>query len=128
MSNLTVRRLFFILFVSVLAISTCQAQGSGRRAKNSEKALFGKTLNTKQKKIREPRGVAGAKKKQEANERKLKKEYSEYVKESRKRAVKIQSPEVQERMARNRKDADQRYKAKRKKATETARKTGRKYK
>jgi hypothetical protein len=84
-------------------------------------------LNTKQKKVREPRSVVRAKKKQEANENKLNKEYNEYVKESRKRAVKIQSPEVQERMVQNRKDADQRYKVKRKKAAETGRKTGKKY-
>jgi len=127
MNNLAIRKLSFILIVFILAVSSGQAQGSQRIARNHEKALFGKTLNTKQKKVREPRAVVKAKKKQEANENKLKKEYNEYIKESRKRVVKIQSPEVQERMIQNRKDADQRYKVKRKKVTESGRKTGRKY-
>ncbi len=127
MNNLAIRKLFFTFIVIILAVSSGQAQGSRGSARNNEKGLFGKTLNTKQKKVREPRSVVRAKKKQEANENKLNKEYNEYVKESRKRAVKIQSPEVQERMVQNRKDADQRYKVKRKKAAETGRKTGKKY-
>ncbi len=127
MNNLAIRKLFFTLIVIILAVSSGQAQGSRGSARNNEKGLFGKTLNTKQKKVREPRSVVRAKKKQEANENKLNKEYNDYVKESRKRAVKIQSPEVQERMAQNRKDADQRYKVKRKKAAESGRKTGKKY-
>jgi hypothetical protein len=127
MNNLAIRKLFFTLIVIILAVSSGQAQGSRGSARNNEKGLFGKTLNTKQKKVREPRSVVRAKKKQEANENKLNKEYNDYVKESRKRAVKIQSPEVQERMAQNRKDANQRYKVKRKKAAESGRKTGKKY-
>jgi len=96
--------------------------------RNPERQLFGKTLNTKTVKYRESPSVVRAKKKQAANQKKLDKEYDDYVKESRKRAVKIQSPEVQDRMLENRKEADKKYKEKKKKRTESSKKAGRKYK
>jgi len=49
------------------------------------------------------------------------------VKDSRKRAVKIQSPEVQARMLENRKEADLKYKEKIKKRNKSSKKTARKY-
>jgi len=89
--------------------------------------LFGKTLNTKEVKYRESPSVVRAKKKQAANQEKLRKEYDEHMKESRKRVVKIQSPEVQARMLENRKEADLKYKEKNKKRNKSSRKTARKY-
>ena len=68
-----------------------------------------------------------AKKKQEADQKKLEKEYNEYVKDQKKRAVAIQSPAVQERMAANRKDTDLKYKEKKKKRKSSEKKAGRKY-
>ena len=58
---------------------------------------------------------------------KLKKEQKAYVKETRKRAVKIQSPEVQARMIENRKESDLRYREKVKKLKKNSGKTARKY-
>ena len=55
-----------------------------------------------------------AKKKQEKNEKKLKKEYAKSVERSRKRAYDIQSPEVQARMKQNQKDTALRDKEKKK--------------
>ena len=79
------------------------------------KGLFGKTVGSKKKvKVKEPRSVHKAKRKQEKNEKRLKKEYAESVKKSRKRAYDIQSPEVQERMKQNEKDTAIRDKEKKK--------------
>jgi hypothetical protein len=50
------------------------------------------------------------------------------VKKSRKHALEIQSPEVKARMLENRKEADLKYKEKKKNRAESSRKTGRKYK
>ncbi len=68
-----------------------------------------------------------AKKQQEANKRKQDKAWDEYVKENRKHALEIQTPEVRERMKTNRKDSDLKYKEKKKKISERSRKAGRKY-
>lgn len=117
--------LLLLALSMTLHFTEVQGQRVGRGGQ--EKLLFGRTLHTKQKKVREPKSVQNAKKKQEANKKKQDKEFEEYVKASRKRAVKIQSPEVQDRMIENRKEADKQYKAKRKKAAGESRKTGRKY-
>ena len=58
----------------------------------------------KQVKVKEPRSVTKAKKKQEANERKLKKDYAASIKRSQKRTIEIQTPEVQARMKQNQND------------------------
>jgi hypothetical protein len=50
------------------------------------------------------------------------------VKESRRRSVEIQSPEVKARMLENRKESDLKYKEKKKNRTERSKKTARKYK
>lgn len=115
-----VKKITLLFLVFLLAVSAGQAQRPGK--------LFGKSPNTRQTRAGEPKSVVKAKKKQEANAKKLDKEYDQYVKDSRKRAVKIQSPEVRERMIQNRKDADKQYKVKRKKVTEKSREAGRKYK
>ena len=121
---------FFVLFIFViLSHSVCKAQNQRRSIRNPERELFGRTLNNKkEKKIKESRGVVRAKKKQEANENKLKRNYTGYVKGSRKQAIEIQSPEVQARMKENRKDAENRYKVKKKKITQNSRRAGKKYK
>lgn len=77
--------------------------------------------------MRGPRAAEKAKKKQAANERKADREYEAYVKESRKRAVAIQTPEVQARMKANRKEADLRYKDKKKRVSGRSAKAGKKY-
>jgi hypothetical protein len=78
-------------------------------------------------KYREAPSIVRARKKQEARQEQLKKEYDKYVKEQRKRAYDIQSPEVQERMKQNRKETDQSYKEKRKKQKEKSKEKRGKY-
>jgi hypothetical protein len=128
MKNLLLRKIIVLLLASAFVIPVCEAQKCKRSIRNPERYLFGKSLNNKNTKIKELPSVVRAKKKQEANEKKVKKEYNEYVKASRKRAVKIQSPEVQARMIENRKESDLKYKEKKKRMAENSRKTGRKYK
>ena len=102
MNNLSIRKLFLVLFILTLAIGSSDGQ---LFHKNPEKALFGKTVGRKKEaKVKEPRSVLRAKRKQEANDRRLKRNYDKSVKRSQKRTLDIQSPEVQARMKQNKKD------------------------
>jgi hypothetical protein len=119
-------RFFLIVFVLSLTIGTANAQIFH---KDPEKKLFGKTLgNKKEVKVKEPRVVLKAKKKQDAKEKKRKKEYSKAVRQSQKRTRDIQTPEVQARMKQNQKDSEVRDKAKKKQSRTTTKKAGKKYK
>ena len=126
MNNISWRRIFLFIFLLSLLIGSCNAQIFH---KNPEKQLFGKTLGKKKEvKVKEPRSVLKAKRKQEANDRKLQKEYEKKVKRSQKRTIDIQSPEVQTRMKQNKKDFTMRDKEKKKKVRASTRKAGEKYK
>lgn len=129
MNNISMRRLFILLFISTLAIGSANAQLFHRNAaRNAEKGLFGKSLSKKkQVRVKEPRSVMKAKKKQEANENKIKKDYAAHVKKSQKRTIDIQTTEVQERMKQNQKNMELRDKAKKKKTRTSTRKAGKKY-
>jgi hypothetical protein len=128
MKNHQIKKLILLLLIISLSFSVCEAQKSKGKINNPERALFGKSLNNKTVKYKESPSVVRAKKKQAANEKKYKKAYDAYIKEERKRALKIQSPEVQARMINNRKEADLKYKEKKKRNKQAARKTGKKYK
>jgi hypothetical protein len=81
----------------------------------------------KQVKIRKPMTASKAKREQETNEKKLKRDYKKFVRDNRKRALEIQTPDVRERMKQNRKDADSNYKAKKKAISSKGKKAGKKY-
>jgi hypothetical protein len=125
MNNLSVRKCFlFILFIS-LAIGPCNAQIFH---KNHEKQLFGKSQGgRKEAKVKEPKKVLKAKRKQEANDRRLKRNYEKSIKKSQKRTFDIQTPEVQARMKHNKKDTIVREKEKKKKTRASTQKAGKKY-
>ena len=126
MNNISWRRIFLFIFLLSLLIGSCNAQIFH---KNPEKQLFGKTLGKKKEvKVKEPRSVLKAIRKQEANDHKLQKEYEKKVKRSQKRTIDIQSPEVQTRMKQNKKDFTMRDKEKKKKVRASTRKAGEKYK
>jgi len=127
MRDLSFKKLFFLLLVLIFSAPVCEAQKYKRSIRNPERTLFGKTLGTKEVKYRESPSVVRAKRKQAANQEKLKKEQKASVKETRKRTVKIQSPEVQARMIENRKESDLRYREKVKKLKKNSGKTARKY-
>jgi hypothetical protein len=128
MKYLIYRRFLIILLALSVMVPVCEAQRYKKSLRNPERYLFGKSLNNKNTKVRESPSIVRAKKKQAENQKKNKKEYDEFVKDSRKRAFKIQSPDVQARMVENKKESDLKYKEKRKKMAENSRKTGRKYK
>jgi len=126
MNNLSVRKSLLFIFLLSLALGSCNARFFH---KNPEKGLFGKThRNTNEVKVKEPRSVLKAKRKQEANDRKLKKNYEKFIKKSQKRTIDIQTPEVQARMKQNRKDSTVRDKEKKKNVKTSSQRAGKKYK
>lgn len=124
------RKIFLFVFILSLTICSCNAQIFHKNAsRKAEKGLFGKFLgNKKEVKVREPRSVLKAKKKQEANKRKLKSDYEKSVKRSQKRTIDIQTSDVQARMKQNQKNSAIRDKAKKKKVKTNTKKAGKKYK
>jgi hypothetical protein len=130
MNNLYMKKLLLLIFITTLVLGSANAQLFHRNAaRSAEKGLFGKSLSKKkQVKVKEPRSVLKAKKKQEANEKKLKKDYAASVKKSQKRTIDIQTPEVQERMKQNQKNLELRDKAKKKKTRTSNKKAGKKQK
>ena len=91
--------------------------------------LFGKSSDRKKgAKVKEPRSVLKAKKKQEAQDRKIKREYKKYIKWSQKRTYDIQTREVKARMRKDKRDSATRDRVKRKLFRTSSKKAGRKYK
>lgn len=124
MNKLSFRRIFFSLFVLFIATGSVNAQ---LFHKDPEKQLFGKS-HRKEPKVKEPRFVLRAKKKQEANDHRLQKEYDKNVKRSQKRSIDIQTPEVQTRMKQNKKEYTSRDKNHKKKVRASTKRAGKKYK
>lgn len=122
------KKIALVFIVLLIAISSCGTQRYKRGVRNPERGLFGRSLNTRSVRYREAPSIVRAKKKQEANQKNLKKEYEEYVIQNRKRALEIQTPEVRERMIENRKKVDSNYKEKRKRLDKASRKNRRKQK
>ncbi len=129
MSKLSIKQLIIFLLIFSLGATVCNGQTS-TRGRNPEKALFTKNRLQKSKevKVKESPKVTKAKKAQEEKQEKLKKDYNNSVKQSKKRFYKIQTPEVQARMKQNVKDISVREKAKKKKTTAATKKAGKKYK
>lgn len=123
MNKLYIKKIFLFLIVLFIAIGPANSQ---LFHKNPEKQLFGKS-HRKEPKVKEPRYVLKAKKKQEANDRRLKKEYDKSVKQSQKRSIDIQSPEVQTRMKQNKKEYTSRDKNHKKKERANTKRAGKKY-
>ena len=93
MNNLSVRKSFLFILLFSLTIGSCNAQIFHR---DPEKQLFGKSHGgRKEANVKEPSKVLKAKRKQEANDRKLERNYDKSIKKSQKRTIDIQTPEVQ---------------------------------
>jgi len=121
----------FFLMTSIITfffigVYPSEAQQKPRtKGKNPEKELFG---NKRKIKVVESRTAVKKKKEQQKKEEKLKKEYNNYVKDSRKRAFEIQTPEVQARMKQDRKNIADREKEREKRTNAATRKAAKKYK
>lgn len=117
--------------VMASSVIVFEARVSGQtRGRSTEKSLFGKKRKVKirEEKVREPRAVTKAKRTQEKKQEKLKKDYTNYVDDSKKRSYKIQTPEVQARMKQNQKDIKTREKSRKKKTSSVTRSGRKKYK
>jgi hypothetical protein len=126
MNNLSFRKCILFVLLFSLAIGSSNAQIFH---KNPEKQLLGKSHSSrKEPKVKEPRKVLKAERKQEANDRRLEKNYEKSIKKSQKRTIDIQTPEVQARMKQNKKDTAVREKEKRKKVRASTQEAGKKYK
>jgi hypothetical protein len=124
------KRFSLILFILFVAVGSSNAQLFHRNASRKvEKGLFGKTVgNKKEVKVKEPKSVLKAKKKQADTKRKNDKAWAATVRKSRKRTVDIQTPEVQARMKQDEKNIASRDKSKKKKFHLSTKKAERKYK
>jgi preprotein translocase subunit SecF len=130
MNNLSMRKFILFMFILSLAVCSCNTHLFKKNAsRRAERGLFGKSRGKrKEVKVKESRTVNKAKKKQEAKDQKLKKDYKQSVKQSQKRTIDIQTPEVQARMKQNQKDSAIRDKVKKKKTKSSTKKAGEKYK
>jgi len=116
--------LFAIIFIVTAGI--CYSTPSEGRSSISN--VVPEALPQQKKaKIKRPVSAEKAQKKAEAKDKARRKDSSKYIEENRKRSIEIQTPEVQERMKQNVKDANARYKAKKKTSSSRTRKAGRKY-
>lgn len=124
----SIRRFLSLFLIMLLAVSVCDAQSFDRPPlPKQQKSVSRKPLKKKEAKIKGPKSVRKVQKKQAANDKKLKKEYDQFVKNNRKRSMEIQTPEVRERMKQNVKDANNRAREKRKNNASQSRKAARKY-
>ena len=130
MNRLSVRQLVVIMLVFTVGISVCEAQTSADRApKPARKGIFGLFSGKKSTgKPKAPKNASQVKKEQEKKKKKSDEDYAKAVKESQKRTIKIQTPDVQDRMKQDKKDTAARDKARKKKTSSANRKSGRKYK
>ena len=130
MNNLIVKKLLIFLMIFSLTSVLAEAQPPKRiqvpvQSRSAQNRAPKKSAKAKAK---GPVSIKNAKKKQEAKEKKDDRDYKKYVKENQKRSIEIQTPEVQDRMKQNMKNANSNYKAKKKNSAARTKKAGKKYK
>ncbi len=125
-------KLLITLTVLILlsGMSLCNAFPvvNGGTCYESSEILFSPQSKNRKTKIKKPMSVKKAQRLQAKKEKKLKRDSEKFIKENRKRSLEIQTPEVQKRMKDNIKDANNRYKDKRKNTTSRTKKAKKKYK
>ena len=129
MRILSVSRIIITIIIFSFMGTLCEAQSFKRppAPKQGRNVLKRSPAKKRQVRIKEPRVVVKARKKQEADEKKRQRDYNKYLKANRQRSLEIQTPEVRERMKRNIKNANANYKLKKKNIIANNRKSGRKY-
>ena len=118
-----------LLFSTIFSFSAvlCVAQSFDKPVTKLTRNVSKNTVKQKKDRYYGSKSVKRTQKKQAANDRRLKKEYEEFVKENQKRSIEIQTPEVKERMKQNIKNADASYKAKKKHNSSRTKYAGKKY-
>jgi hypothetical protein len=131
MNRLSIRQLVvFLLVIFTFGISVCDAQPQGTGpVGRTRHSLFGISLGKKRDTgVKAPKSANQVKKEQEKKKKKEEADYVKSMKASQKRAVKIQSPEVQARMKQNQKDTKTREKTKKAKNSASTKEAAKKYK
>ena len=117
--------ILMMLLLTLFGAGDLSAQSGRRAARKVEKQMSGSRRKVgKESRVREPRAVTKAKRKQEKNESQRDKEYKRSLKDNKNRHFSIQTDEVKERMKQNQMELKQREKEKRKRARKDARKPG----
>ena len=130
MKRTSVRQILVLLSVFTISMAVCDAQPLGTGPVGHTKSgLFGLSFGKKKNgKIKGPKSVNQVKKEQEKKDKKANEEYVKSVKESQKRSIEIQTPEVRTRMKQNQQEVTAREKARQKKTLHSTRKARKKYK
>jgi hypothetical protein len=119
----------FLIFILILIFSSTTFSSLAVMTSPSQPHAIPVSLPQQKKaKIKKPMSAKKAQKQANAKDKQRKKESKKYIQENRKRSIEIQTPEVQQRMKQNVKDANARYKTKNKKNASRTKKAGRKYK
>ncbi len=129
MNQLSVIKYLSAVLIFLLVVSVCDAfpvvkntiPGDGSEMVSAPQS------RKKKAKVKKPMSTEKAQKEADARDQKRRKDSEKYIKENQKRSIEIQTPEVQARMKQNVKDANVRYKAKKKNTTASTKKAGRKY-
>jgi hypothetical protein len=119
-----------MLVILTSASIECSAQRRPKTGGNTKRDTFFYKLFHPEKKAGKPEGPRSATKairKQQKAEEDKKKEYNEFVSDSKKRAYEIQTPKVQERMKQNKIEIREREKNRKKKNSSNTRQGSRKY-
>jgi hypothetical protein len=129
MNQLSALKYLLAILVFFLSVSLCNAYPvvSGNIHGNESEIATAPQSRKKKAKIKKPMSAEKAQKEADAKDKKRRKDSSKYIEENRKRSIEIQTPEVQERMKQNVKDANSRYKDKKKNSTAKTKKAGKKY-
>jgi hypothetical protein len=128
MKCVSLKKVLILSVVLCFSATAGYSQSFDRPASpKQQKGVSRKPMKQKKNRVVGPKSVKKAQEKQARNDRKLKKDYQEYVKENQKRSLEIQTPEVRERMKQNVKNADASYKAKKKQNAARTRNAARKY-
>jgi hypothetical protein len=129
MNKLSGKKLLIPIIFFLLSLVVCEAQTFERYGapKQGRRVVKKGPVKSKEVKIQLLKSIEKAKKKQEANDKKLRNDYRKFIKWNRKRSIQIQTPEVKKRMKQNIKNANASYRTKKKNSAARTKKAGRKY-
>ena len=121
-------KILVLFIVLIFSYTSGEALASGRTPTLiQQKASSKKPVKQKKVRVKGPRSAAKAQKDADKKEKQQDKDYAKFVKENQKRSIQIQTPEVQERMKQNIKNANANSKARRKSNSMRTKRAGQKY-
>jgi hypothetical protein len=127
MNRLTFIKILLFSMIFSFSATLCEAQSFDKPVTKLTRNVSKKSVKQKKDRYYGPKSVKRTQKKQAANDRKLKKDYEDFVKSNQQRSIEIQTPEVKERMKQNFRNADASYKAKKKHNSGRTKNAGKKY-